>query len=254
MTAGVGPALVTGGAGYVGAGICLGLAKDGRSVGVADIDGGRAEEVARDLRARGFSAVGIALDVTDEVSTLNAVERVRSEWGALDTLVNAAGIYRPGRIEDVKISDWRDVIETNIIGSFLCSRAAVPLLRANGGGSIINVSSVSAFAASDGGSAYTTSKGALLSFTYALSGELAPDNIRVVAVCPGWVDGGFTQQVLDAAEDPEVIREQAKASHLLGRMATPLDLANSISFLASDKASFITGTALYVDGGFMVRR
>lgn len=254
MTAGVGPALVTGGAGYIGAGICRGLAEDGRPVAVADRDGVAAESVAAELRSQGFTAIGIRLEVTDQHSAKSAVDRVVSEWGSLDTLVNTAGIYRHGRVEDMPLAVWQEMLDVNVTGSFLCAKAAVPALRANGGGSIVNLASVSAFAASDGGSSYTTSKGALLSFTYALAGELAADGIRVVAVCPGWVDGGFTQVVLDDADDPEQLREQANNAHLLGRMATPVDLANAIRFLASERASFMTGTALYVDGGFMVRR
>lgn len=137
---------------------------------------------------------------------------------------------------------------------FLACKHVVPLLREAGGGSIVNLSSVSAYTGADGYAAYHASKGAVLSLTRALALELAPDDIRVNAVCPGWVDTAFSEAVFDDGEDPASLRERAHAAQALGRMATPADVACAILFLVSDESSFVTGAPLFVDGGFMVKK
>jgi NAD(P)-dependent dehydrogenase (short-subunit alcohol dehydrogenase family) len=142
----------------------------------------------------------------------------------------------------------------NVKGVFLAYKYAVPLMKAAGGGAIVNLSSVSALVGTSNSFAYHTSKGAVLSLSYATAQELAPFNIRVNAICPGWVDGGFTHQVMRSLSDPQPLFQAARDAHLLGRMARPDEVAEAALFLASSAASFITGTALFVDGGFMVKR
>jgi NAD(P)-dependent dehydrogenase (short-subunit alcohol dehydrogenase family) len=121
-------------------------------------------------------------------------------------------------------------------------------------GAVVTLGSVSAYIGSTDGAAYTTTKGAVLSFTFASAGDLAPLGIRVNAVSPGWVDGGFTHQAMSQMEDPNELVETAKRMHYLGRMATPTDVANAAIWLLSDQAAFVTGTSLLVDGGYMVKR
>lgn len=118
----------------------------------------------------------------------------------------------------------------------------------------MTLGSVSAYIGSGDGVAYTTTKGAVLSFTFATAGNLAPMGIRVNAVSPGWVDGGFTHQAMANMEDPQQLVETAKRMHYLGRMATPRDVANAAVWLLSDEASFVTGSSLLVDGGYMIKR
>ena len=131
-------------------------------------------------------------------------------------------------------------------------QAAIPHLESTHG-SIVTLGSVSAFIGSADGGAYTTSKGAVLSLSYAAAGELAPRGIRVNNVAPGWVDGGFTHQALAASDNPEHLRKRASALHPLGRMASSRDVANAVIWLLSNQAAFITGSMLLVDGGFMIQ-
>jgi NAD(P)-dependent dehydrogenase (short-subunit alcohol dehydrogenase family) len=121
-------------------------------------------------------------------------------------------------------------------------------------GAIVTLGSVSAYIGSADGAAYTTTKGAVLSFTYASAGDLAPLGIRVNAVSPGWVDGGFTHEAMSKMENPEELVDTARRMHYLGRMATPTDVANAAVWLLSDQAAFVTGTSLLVDGGYMIKR
>jgi NAD(P)-dependent dehydrogenase (short-subunit alcohol dehydrogenase family) len=120
-------------------------------------------------------------------------------------------------------------------------------------GSVVTLASVAAFIGSDEGAAYTTTKGAILSFTYAAAGDLAPSGVRVNAVSPGWVDGGFTHQAMSESDNPQELVNTAKNLHYLGRMAEPSDVANAVVWLLSDQAAFVTGTSLLVDGGYMIK-
>jgi len=245
---------VTGGAGAIGAAVARELGAAGAKVLVTDVSDEAIEAVVESLRSSGVDALGARVDVTDEKSIAQALESAHTQWGFVSGLVNSAGILRTGPIEEMPQSYWDDIMAVNVTGTYLSTKAVVPHLKKRGSGAIVNVSSVSAFIGSPDGFAYTTTKGAVLSFTYGTAGELASSNIRVNAVCPGWVSGGFTQQAMDAAEDPQALVDMAARLHLLGRMATPEDVANAVVWLMSPLASFVTGTALFVDGGFMAKR
>lgn len=245
--------LVTGGAGDIGRATCRELASAGAGVIVGDLVADDARQVAAAITDTGGRAVGAGLDVRDADSVEAAIAEGTRALGPLTGLVNVAAVLRTGRVEEMPPAQWREIHDVNVTGTFLAAKAAVPHLRASGGGGIVNVSSVSAFIASDGGSAYSATKGAVLSFTYAIAGELAPYGIRVNAVCPGWVDGGFTDRGFAGQPDVDRLRAEAAAMHLLGRMASPAEVGNAVCFLLSDLASFVTGTALFVDGGYLVR-
>ena len=154
-------------------------------------------------------------------------------------------------------ADFDAVMAVNVKGVWLATRYALPHLRATGlagGAAVVNLSSVSAYIGTDTGWAYTVSKGAVSSFTHAVSQELAPAGIRVNAVAPGYVDAGFTHQSLARNPDPAAMVARANSLHVLGRMAQPAEVAQAVLYLASARASFVTGTVLFVDGGFMVKR
>lgn len=233
----MGTVVVTGGAGGIGRALIAALQKAGHRA------------VSLDIAANPDADVSVQIDLTDEAALANAFDRL----GDLAGLACIAGTNAAkARVEDLSWSDWTRVMAVNVAGTMLAMKHASPRLQDGAG--IVLMGSVSAHIATDGYVAYHTSKGAVLGLMRAASGEFAPRRIRVNAVSPGWVDTAFTDQALAALPDGEVIRAGAGAAHLLGRMAAPQEIAEAILFLLSPDASFITGTELIVDGGFLRRK
>lgn len=233
MVALSGQIAITGGAGGIGA-ACA------RAVRIA---GG--VPVSLDQRENPDCASHV-VDVSDEAAMAEALAAA----GPLSGLICIAGTNARGRVEDLSWDDWRRVMAVNVRGTMLAMKQA----QLRDGGAIVLTSSVSAHIGCDGYTAYHTSKGAILGLMRATSGEFAPRGIRVNAVSPGWVDTPFTDRALAELPDGASIRENAGAAHILGRMAQPEEIARAMVFLLSDKARFITGTELVVDGGFLRKR
>ncbi len=242
-------AVVTGGGAGIGRGVALRLAQAGADVAVADRDGAAAERVAAEVRAVGRGALPIEANVCDEASVTAMVDRTLRELGRLDILVNNAGIYPSRPIAKLTVEEWDRVMAVNLRGVFLCTRAAAGAMRAAGrGGRIVNISSIESFQPSFVGvAAYSTSKGGLNLFTQSAALEFARHGINVTAVCPGAVLTDGTAATFKAG-----LQTAMEARIPLKRVTTPEEVGGVVVFLASPAASYITGTTLVMDGGYLV--
>ncbi|HTZ09419.1 MAG TPA: glucose 1-dehydrogenase [Acidimicrobiales bacterium] len=241
-------ALITGagsGIGQVAAGL---FAAEGAAVVVADVDEPGAARTVEAVTGRGGRAVAVGADVADESGAASAVDAALAHFGGLQVVVNNAGIFPgdDGGLLDTPPGTWDRVMAVNLRGVWLCCRAAVPAMLEAGGGAIVNVASfVALMGAATAQVAYTASKGGVLAFTRELAVEYARRGIRANALCPGPVDTPLLAELL---ADPE--RRRRRLVHIpMGRLGRPEEVARAALFLASDDASFMTGSALVVDGG-----
>ena len=236
--------LVTGAARGIGLATARRFLADGWRVALLDIDGDNLKRTATDL-ARPESTLAIHCDVADVEGVTRAFDIVATQFGRLDALVNNAGIAIFKPILDVSYVDWSRVLAVNLTGPFLCGQAAAPLIRDSGGGAIVNITSISGLRASTLRTAYGTSKAGLAHLTQQQAVEFAPLGIRVNAVAPGPVDTAMAK----AVHTPD-IRAAYHDAIPLNRYGLETELAEAIFFLCSDRASYITGQTLAVDGGF----
>ncbi len=238
-------ALISGGAGGIGAATAKLLAKEGAAVVIADLleDEGRAAEAQ--IAESGGRALFVHLDVTSEESWRNAVQAAVSSFGKLDILVNNAGVSHRSGVEETTSEAWDKVMDVNVKGVFLGTQAAIPEMRKAGGGSIINISSIYGLVGSGGSAAYHASKGAVRIFNKSTAIQYASENIRANSVHPGFIDTPMTR----AHHDNPNIHKERVAKTPIGRMGQPEDIAAGILYLASDESSFVTGAELVIDGG-----
>lgn len=241
-------ALVTGAAGGVGGATMELLAARGASVIAEDIDP-RVEELGRS----GKQIASIAGDVKRQDTAERAVNLALERFGRLDILVNNAAVIVSKDILATTEEEWNEVMGVNVTGAFHHCRAALPLMLAQGKGAIVNVTSISGVVGLPQQAAYCASKGALVQLTRQLAVEYAAQGIRVNAVAPGAIDTPFLARHLAAQPDPAEAEKAVNAAHPLGRSASPAEIAETIAFLASDAASFITGAILATDGGYSAR-
>lgn len=238
-------ALVTGGSRGLGRAIVIALADSGARVGCAYCDN---EEAARrvvdDVARAGGEAVALRADVRDRASVRAAIQRIAQDFGGLDVLVNNAGINRPTDFDQVSDADWDDILSVNLKGPFICCQEALPLLRRRGGGSIVNIGSVSGQYGGPRTAHYAASKAGLISLGQVVARFGAKDNIRCNTLAVGLIasemaaSGLRSAAVIKAAEDI-----------LLGRLGAPEDVANAVVFLASDASAYITAQTISVNGG-----
>ncbi|OZE88340.1 hypothetical protein CH305_00435 [Rhodococcus sp. 15-649-2-2] len=243
-------AVITGSATGIGRATAELFAAEGAELVLADTNATELEAAATSIRTAYDTRV---LAVPTDVSAAPLVEKLISsaiaEFGGFDIVVNVAGVQRSGPIETYSDSDWDLMMNVNPKSCYLTAKYGVETLRRRGGGAIVNVSSLAAINGGPGQSGYAASKGAINSFTKSLSNELAKDNIRVNALCPGWVDTPFNQPAIDfmggAAKQQELIEQSVP----MARQSTPAEIAQSALFLASDASSYMTGQAIVVSGG-----
>ena len=241
-------ALVSGAGGGIGRAISLAFVEAGAAVACCDIDEPSAEETARLIRDTGGRAIVQRCDVAIEADTSAAAAAAQQAFGRLDILVSGAAPHDPsGTILDTSLADWERVLAVNLTGSFLLSRAALPLMIAAGGGSIILIASQLGRVGSGGRAAYCATKGALIQLAKVLAIDHAAQNIRVNTLSPGAVE---TRRMLHRYSSFEAARETMGPKHVLGRLGRPQEIAVAAVFLASDAASFVTGSDLLVDGGY----
>ena len=253
-------ALISGGARGQGAAEARLFVREGAAVIIADILDDAGLQLEAEIRELGGQATFVHLDVTDADQWADAVTETVRRYGKLDILVNNAGIgstnvggLNAPRIHETDAAVWNQIMDVNGKGVFLGSRAAIPALRAAGGGSIINISSIAGLVGlapgSGAGAAYASSKGAVRLLTKATAIQYAADGIRCNSVHPGYIDTAMTERMMS---DPQ-IRQQRLDATPLGRIGTVDDIANGVLFLASDESSFMTGSELVIDGGYTAR-
>ncbi len=237
--------LVTGAGQGIGKAIAIAFGTEGAFVAVNDQHSSNAESTANDILSIGSKAIPISADVASEKDVRSMVDRVVDEWGGIDILVNNAGALQSVMVEDLRKTDWDRILDANLGGVFNCSKAVIGTMKARGGGRIVSIASLAGKTMSYlGGADYTASKAGVLGFTRHLAFELGPYKINVNAVCPGLVLTPLAEKEL-TSQAKEMIRRRTP----LRDFVTPMDVANTVLFLSSEKAKMITGSTIDVDGG-----
>jgi len=238
-------AVVTGGGQGIGRGIALKLASRGAAVAVLDISGENAAAVAREIDEAGGTARHYVVDVSDAEAVSSIFKKIVDDLDGVGILVNNAGIARDNLIIRMSQEDWQSVLDVNLTGSFNCIRAAARPMMSARWGRIITISSVIGQAGNVGQANYAASKAGLIALTKTVAKELAGRGITANAIAPGFIETPMTERLSDK------VREQLASQILLKRLGTPEDIANTVAFLASDDAAYITGQTVNVDGGMV---
>ncbi len=243
-------ALISGGARGMGAAEARLFAREGAKVTIGDVLEEEGRRVEAEINETEGEALFVKLDVTSESDWREAISATVARFGRLDILVNNAGIVASGVLEDTTSSQWDEIMEVNVKGAFLGSKASIPEMRKVGGGSIINISSISGnIGQDDVQPVYNASKGAVRILTKSTAVQYGKEGIRVNSVHPGTVD---TPMIAGMMDDPEVAAYEL-AQIPLGRIAAPEEIAYGALFLASDESSYLTGSELMIDGGYTAR-
>ncbi len=236
-------ALITGAAQGIGKAVALGMAKEGAHVAIADVNIDSAQQTSKAVSALGVKSIALKLDVSNQENVINAFKEFTGQFGALDILINNAGITRDGILLRMKEEDWDAVLNINLKGSFLCSKEAIKIMGKQRFGKIISISSVVAFMGNPGQANYSSSKAGLIGLTKTIAKEYASRGIRANAVAPGFIQTAMTDVLNDEVKD------EMKKAIPLGQFGTPDDVTNAVIFLASKEADYITGQVIHVNGG-----
>ena len=246
-------AIVMGGASGLGEAIAHRFAAEGAAVVVADIDGTGAERVAGEIVAAGHSAVGAPCDVTNRADVEATVD-IAKAMGRLQVLVLSAAIESNRPVVDLADDDWQQVLDVNLKGPFLSMRTAIPVMVANGGGSVIAMGSTLGLIVAPGYPAYCASKGALVNLCKQAAIEHAPDHVRVNVLAPSATETGLFMRVSGQAPDPDSVRARVAAGMPMKRLARADEVCDAAVFLASDASTYLSGAVIPLDGGLAARR
>jgi meso-butanediol dehydrogenase / (S,S)-butanediol dehydrogenase / diacetyl reductase len=242
-------AVITGAGAGIGRACALEFGKEGAMVVAADIDAGGARETVRQIAAAGGRAIAVETDVASADSVQRLVAETLEACGRIHVLVNNAAIQVNRTVEDTSVDEWNREMAVNVGGVFLCSKFFLPHLRETKG-SIVNMSSVNGFFVEPMCAGYCATKAAIIGLTKAMAIDHGKDGIRVNCICPGYIDAGLAEGYFQAQPDPAAARLAAGKLHALWRIGRPEEVGRLAVFLASDDASFMTGAAVVVDGGF----
>ncbi len=242
-------ALITGAGSGIGKATALLFAREGARVAVCDINAANGQDTVKAIQAAGGQALLVQADVSKAADCQRAMAEVMKAWGRLDVLFNNAGVTRRANVLDTTEAEWDLVMNVNVKSIFLMSKYAVPIMQAQGGGSIINTGSGWGLTGGKDAISYCASKGAVVNMTKAMAIDHGPQNIRVNTVCPGDTDTPMLRSEARELGLEETALVEAGKSRPLQKVGTPLEIAQAVLFLASDRSSFVTGSALVVDGG-----
>jgi len=242
-------AVITGGGAGIGRACALEFARAGARTVIADINAAGARETVRQIETLGGLALAAETDVADPASVQRLVQATLETFGPAHILLNDAAIQVNKTVEDTTVEEWNREIAVNLGGIFLCSKFFLPHLRRTKG-CIINMSSVNGFFVEPMCAGYCATKGAIIALTKAMAIDHGKEGIRVNCICPGYIDAGLAWGYFEAQPDPAAARVAAGKLHALWRIGRPEEVARVAVFLASDEASFMTGSAVVVDGGF----
>jgi dihydroanticapsin dehydrogenase len=240
--------VMTGGAANIGRACAVLMARHGARIVIGDVDAEGANETVAQVRAEGGTAHFVQTNVTSEAAIQHLIDSAAEELGGLDVGFFNAGLQRSGAVTEFPVDEWDALFSVNPRHCFLGAKHITPHLRA-GGGSIVFTASLAAIKGGPGMTAYSASKGAIVGFGKALAAELAPDNVRVNTICPGWIDTPFNQPAIQFMGGRESQEESVRQVVPLGRQGTPDEIAGGVVFLASDASSYMTGQTLVIDGG-----
>lgn len=244
--------IITGAGSGLGLGIASLFTREGAKVVIAEIDETAGKKAAKNIRESGGVVHFYQTDTRDENNIKKMVEFTVAEFGGINVLVNNAGIGLPKLIPDITEAEWNNLYAVNLRGYFLCCKYVIPSMQKQGGGSIINISSVQAFAPQVSFAAYAATKGGIVSMTKGIAMDYGKDFIRANAICPGMVMTPTTDRILHQTGQFEKIVHGTLAIQCLPRMGKEVDIAYLSVFLACDESSFITGQAIVIDGGASV--
>lgn len=242
-------AVVTGGNGGIGLGMAEGIASCGATIVIAGRNREKAERALQALRDLGAEACFVAFDVTKKAECHDLIAQSVALHGRVDILVNNAGTSVRKMPQDLSEDEWHHVLDTNLSSAFLCSQAAYPVMKAQGGGKMINIASMMSLFGAPYAVAYCSSKGGIVQMSRAMATAWAKDNIQVNAVLPGWID---TELTVRARQQVQGLHDSVEKRTPMGRWGVPRDMSGVAAFLASPASDFVTGAAIPVDGGFSV--